>query len=469
MRIYFLLLCLFFTLNGRSQDTIHPNIMLIISEGHGYNDIGIYGNIIVKTPFLDDLAKNGIKMINTFGASACYDANMAALFTGLYGHASGQYGPSGGNNHFSVFPETESLPQILKKSGYNTALCGKIILEGNKAFSFDTIIGSDIIERSVYEQTERCAPFILKKDAKPFFLCFNMNDPDRSYSYSDEDSAKVDIFGNIDEGYSGILQKHYKPEKVIIPSFLPDIAGCRNEIAQYYEAITRMDLGIGRLIYWLKKSGKWNNTLIVYVSADVPAFPGIRNTFSDQGIRLPCIIKLADNTNSGVDCMKFTSLIDLLPTILDYSKVPFPKDKIHGKSLRLNIEQKQEYYDDEIFVSQSFTDITLYYPMRMIRTKQYKLIWNCVWQLTYPMSNALKSSSTWNGILNYHKSIGGKQFETFFHKPEFELYDIKSDPNESVNLIFDKGNEAIINKLKAIIEGYMISTGDPWITRWNNK
>ena len=71
---------------------------------------------------------------------------------------------------------------------------------------------------------------------------------------------------------------HYKPEDVIVPPFLPDTPTCRAELAQYYESISRADAGLGRLIEILKQAGKYDDTLIIFISDNGIPFPGAKTT-----------------------------------------------------------------------------------------------------------------------------------------------------------------------------------------------
>ena len=71
---------------------------------------------------------------------------------------------------------------------------------------------------------------------------------------------------------------HYKPEEVVVPPFLPDTPACRAELAQYYESISRVDSGVGRLIEILKKAGKFDDALMIYISDTGQHFPGRQTT-----------------------------------------------------------------------------------------------------------------------------------------------------------------------------------------------
>src|SRR5208283_1287333 len=73
-----------------------PNIVVIISNGHGAGDAGCYGNKSINTPNIDKLADNGIRMDYAYDASACNSSNFSVILTGMMCHATGQYGEAYG-------------------------------------------------------------------------------------------------------------------------------------------------------------------------------------------------------------------------------------------------------------------------------------------------------------------------------------------------------------------------------------
>ncbi|MEI8648383.1 sulfatase-like hydrolase/transferase [Paraglaciecola sp. Hal342] len=90
---------------------------------------------------------------------------------------------------------------------------------------------------------------------------------------------------------SGINEVVYPSDNVLVPPYLPDTPAARKEIAQYYQSISRLDQGVGKLIEILKAQGKYDNTLILYLSDNGIAFPGAKTNLYDAGIHLPLIVK----------------------------------------------------------------------------------------------------------------------------------------------------------------------------------
>jgi len=445
-----------------------PNVILIVSHGHGWGDLGCYGNPSIKTPNLDRLAANGVMLTNAYANVSSGSASQSVILTGLYNHSTGQYGQTDGQSHFSVFPEIRSLPYYLKGAGYKTAVVGAFPLASENNFPFDTVLESSMNARNTYEMAERCKPLFSTKTQKPFFLYFCPSDPNRSNESGEDDVALTNSFGNRSQGYEGILPTYYKPSKIEVPRYLPDLPKCRKELAQYAQAISRMDLGIGRLFEILKNSGLWDNTLIIYLTDCGIAFPGAQTTLYEPGIKLPCIIKPPFDKPMVNKCDAMVSWVDVTPTILDFCQAMPPEYSFHGLSFKDVLNQEHNSGWETIFASHTFHEITMYFPMRMVMNRRYKLIWNMAWQLPFPIPNDQASSATWQEMLKSDNEMLGKRtINAFLKRSEFELYDLINDPDELKNLLTNPEFAGILNDLKARLKSFQVKTNDPWITRWN--
>ena len=122
-----------------------------------------------------------------------------------------------------------------------------------------------------------------------------------------------DRFGNRVEGFPGVESVVYDPDDVIVPDYLPDTPTVRAEIAQYYQAISRVDQGVGRLLSILESSGRLDDTLIIYTSDHGIAFPGAKTTVYEPGLRVPLIVR-HPNLEGGGTSSALTSMVDITPT-----------------------------------------------------------------------------------------------------------------------------------------------------------
>jgi N-sulfoglucosamine sulfohydrolase len=224
--------------------------------------------------------------------------------------------------------------------------------------------------RSPVEMANRCKEFIAASSDKPFFLYFCTADPHRSGSQADELPHKPNRFGNKPRGqeYPGVTPVRYDPKDVIVPPFLPDTPTCRAELAQYYKSVSRIDQGLGWLIQVLKDAGKYNDTLIIYISDHGIAFPGAKTTVYEPGLRAPCIVRNPYAKKHGVVSQALVSWVDLTPTILDFAQAKLPRQtKFHGRSFLSILEEERPKGWDEIYASHTFHEVTMYctFPMRV--------------------------------------------------------------------------------------------------------
>ena len=231
-----------------------PNIVVIVSDDHGTDALGAYGNTYVQTPNLDALARDGTRFTSAFSTVSSCSPSRAAILSGKFVHANGMYGLSHLPYNFSSFPEITSFPKILSESGYRTALMGKFHVAPRTVYHFDRELATeDEVEaglgRSPVEMAEGTRAFINEKDERPFLLYFAPTDPHRLGPYT---LGESNHFGAKPGGYPGVTAIEYDPQKVTVPSFLPDLPETRQELAWYYQAVSRMDQGIGRLIAELK-------------------------------------------------------------------------------------------------------------------------------------------------------------------------------------------------------------------------
>lgn len=468
-------------LRGAESDaaSARPNVVLIVADDHGTEALGCYGNPVIKTPALDALASEGIRFTEAFCTTSSCSPSRAVILSGLQDHHNGMYGLQHQVHHFQSFDSVKSLPVLLSHAGYRTARIGKYHLAPEAVYKFDTVLSGgaandpESIGRSPVEMADAANNFLNADDRRPFFLYYATDDPHRANAVlpngrpTFETYPLPNSFGNRPQGYPGITPVVYSPDKVIVPHFLPDTPECRSELAQYYQAVSRLDQGVGHLINLLKAAGKYDNTLIIYISDNGVAFPGAKTTLYDPGIRLPCIIRSPRQPRRGIVEDAMISWVDLAPTILDFVGAPASPDGFDGRSFRAALEGGRLTGWDEIYGSHSFHEITMYYPMRMLRTRRYKLIWNIASGLTYPSALDLIESPTW---ISAEKSgtgtFGRRRIYDYLHRPRFELYDLQRDPDEVVNLADDPASDSLKNELISKLKAFQSKTRDPWFHKW---
>jgi N-sulfoglucosamine sulfohydrolase len=464
---------------GAVAQSARPNILLIVSDDHGREALGCYGNPVVKTPNLDAIAADGTRFTEAFCTTASCSPSRSVILTGLQNHHNGMYGLQHDDHHFQSFDNLRSLPVMLAEAGYRTARIGKFHVAPESVYHFQSVLSPgaandpETIGRSPVAMAEQSRAVIEAKDARPFFLYYATDDPHRMNAVlpdgkpTFETYPKPNSFGNRPQGYPGITPVTYRPEDVIVPSYLPDTPACRAELAEYYQSISRVDQGVGRLIALLKAAGKYDSTLIIYISDNGAPFPGSKTTLYEPGMKLPCIIRAPGRQHPGATQDAMITWADLMPTILEVAGVAPGTARFDGRSFRAGLDGEKLTGWDEVFASHTFHGVEMYYPMRVVRTRRYKLIVNLASELTFPNANDLIHSPTWISAMQLPRPmLGRRTIEQFLHRPRFELYDLARDPDEIVNLADDPRLARTKDELIARMKALQQATKDPWFHKW---
>jgi len=443
----------------------HPNVILMVSDDHGRETLGCYGNPVVQTPHLDGLARDGVRFVNSFCTSASCAASRSVILTGIHNHANGTYGHTHGHHHFSCFDEVTSLPAMLKHAGYRTGRAGKKHYAPEHVFPFDWGHPDGTFGRDDVQMAEACHDFVRRP--QPFFLYWCSHNPHRA-SVLENHPLRPNGFGNPSEPFPGDAEHAYEESEVIVPSFLEDTPEVRAELAQYYQSISRLDRGVGRLIRILKDEEKYDNTVVIYISDNGAAFPEAKTTLYEPGMCLPCIVRSPLHRNRGSTCDGLITWADITPTILDFAGLRREAGPLHGRSFRDIIDRESpEGWRDEIYAAHTFHEITNYYPMRVVRTKKHKFIWNVAWKLDYSFASDLWYSASWQGALRDKlKTFGARTVDSYVHRSRFELYDLETDPNEIVNLAEKPEYSEMVNAFIGKLKCFQEETKDPWLHKW---
>ncbi len=425
------------------ESKTRPNVLLYVVDDQGTDDAGCYGNPVIRTPGLDMLAEEGVRFTRAFCTTPSCSASRSTILTGWHNHATGQYGHAHSYHHFKSFNTVKSLPTFLSEAGYRTKRIGKYHVAPPEVYPFDHAMPI----AAPVEMADDCRDFIAADDECPFFLYFCTVEPHRPFAR--EGSQPID------------------PADVIVPDYLPDTPECREELAQYYMSVERADKGLLRLIEILKETGQWDNTFIVYISDNGIAFPGAKTNLYEPGMRLPCVVRNPYQHNKGHACDALIDFTFITPTILDFCDA-WPDDHaFHGRSFLAAMEEEHPAGFDEIYASHTFHEITMYYPMRVVRGTRYKLIWNIASGLTYPFASDLWASETWQALRERGETHYGKRsIEAYMNRPPFELYDLENDPHEIHNLADSPEHAAILAELKQKLRAFQERTDDPWVLKW---
>jgi len=422
------------------------NVLLYVTDDWGMNDAGCYGNPIVKTPGVDALAREGVRFTNAFCTAPSCSASRSVILSGQYNHANGMYGLAHDYHHFQSFDTIVGLPVRMANAGYRTLCAGKYHVAPEANYHFDEYLPV----KSPIDMADACAPLLESRDERPFFLYFCTTEPHRTFN---------------GDGFDPI-----KPEDVPVPPWLPDTPACRAELARYYRSIQRADSGLVRLMELLRQSGHWEDTLVIFISDNGMPWPGAKTTLYDPGVHLPCVVRNPFQGRQGLVNNALVSWVDLAPTILDFAGALGDAKGLQGRSFLPVLADPDPAGWDEVFLSQTFHEVTMYYPMRAIRTLQHKFIHNIAHGLEFPFASDIWRSDTWQEILKTQATVyGNRTVDAYLHRPRFELYDLATDPGEIQNLAADPAHAGLLEKFVARLKELQKTTRDPWRLKWEHE
>ncbi len=449
----------------RTNPNDRPNIVLMVSDDHGRETVGCYGNPVVQTPHLDQLAEDGVRFVNSFCTTASCAASRSTILTGLHNHATGTYGHTHGRHHFACFDDVQTLPAMLGEGGYRTGRVGKMHYAPETLFPFDWGHPDLLFGRDDVRMSEACREFI--SGPEPFFLYWCSHNPHRA-GLVESHPLRPDNFGNPPERFPGDEEQTYSEQDVVVPPFLSDTPEVRAELAQYYQSVSRLDRGVGRLIQILKEEQKLDHTVIIYISDNGSPFPEAKTTLYEPGMCLPCIVRSPLHQNRGTICDGLITWADITPTVLDFAGLYEDETRFHGRSFKRIIDEESPTdWRDEIYASHTFHEITNYYPMRVIRTKRYKFIYNIAWKLGYSFASDLWESASWQATVREGaERFGTRTVDAYIHRPRFELYDLAADPNEVENLAENPHCRQLVETFVEKLKGFQTETEDLWYHKW---
>jgi len=273
---------------------------------------------------------------------------------------------------------------------------------------------------------------------------------------------------------------YYNPNDIPLPSFVPDSVQARADMAAQYTVTNRIDQGVGLILQELEKSGHLNDTLIIYFSDNGIPYPAAKTNVYDPGVSEPLIIVQPQAAgNLPRRCEALVSSLDFMPTLLDWAGVTFPKYTLNGITVQLSgkslipfLNNDQLCHDQSnnkpIFASHQTHEVYTYYPMRMMRTSEYKIIHNIYSRVPYPIALDIYTSETFQQILedlrNGTPTKWYRNYTNYEFREEWELFDLTHDPEELNNLSNLPNYQGILKQLQEQLLDWLNSTNDPWLS-----
>ena len=319
-----------------------PNIVILIADDLGWNDVGAYGNRQVHTPNIDRLAASGLRFDNAFLTTSSCSASRASILTGKYPHSNGLV-----HLHQPLSPKEATLGLLLREAGYHTEAVGKWGLGSAVKGQF-----SSNIEEKTGSSTERWIERLQQRPKDtPFFFWLASRDPHPPHR-PDKDSVAY----------------RYNPHELEIPAGLVNGPGTRREFAHYYREITRFDRDVGLVVAELEAQGVLDNTLLIVMSDNGRPFPGAKENLYDDGIRTPFILYWPRGIAQPGTRGQLVSMVDLAPTLLDLADLPTPSG-MQGYSFAGLLARPDGKIRDYIYAERNWHGVN--YHERAIRSLDY--------------------------------------------------------------------------------------------------
>ncbi|NJN05230.1 MAG: sulfatase [Rhodobacteraceae bacterium] len=410
-----------------------PTIFVFLSDDHGKLDSTPYGATDVRTPNMQRLADAGMTFTHAFVASPACAPSRAALLTGLMPARNGAE-----NNHTYKRAEIVSLPEVLRKLGYETAALGKVAH------------GPADVKRHGFDVTDTrhdaafVGKFLQERDSsKPLCLFIGTHEPHVPWP---------DLEG-------------YDPAMVKLPPTFVDTPETREFRARYYTDVTKADTRLGEVLDLAKKHLDPANTLILYTSDHGGQWPFGKWNLYDAGTCVPLIAAWPGVIQPGTRSDAMIQWTDLLPTLIEAcgGKVP---GAIDGRSFLPTLRDEKTAHRDVIFTTHSGDGRMNVYPVRSIRTPDWKLIANLHPEFAHTthIDKALAKDGGryWLSWFERAKSDPAAVaiVRRYHERPAVELYDMRADPHEQRNLASDPAQAARVKELRARLEAWMKQQGD---------
>jgi len=427
-----------------------PNILLLIGDNWSYAHAAANGDKAVRTPLFDRMCREGMRFTNAFCPVPSCSPTRSCIVTGRAAHQL-----EDAASLWSKFPgKFRVFGDELTKVGWHVGFTGKGWSPGN-------FIDFGRTSNPAGAQFADFASFLqARKEKQPFFFWFGS-----THTSLHQWKAGTGKARGID------------PAKVRVPKALPDVPEVREEIADYLAQVELMEEAFGEAVALLEKSGELDNTVVIHTSDNGWQMPhGLAHCY-DDGAHVPLAVRWPGTVKAGTKSDDFISLTDLAPTFLEIGGLkPWPEmtgrsfvDVLGGKPSA--VKRDAVFIERERHANVRRGDLS--YPVRGVRTAEFLYLRNLRperWpagdpELYFAVGpyGDIDGSRTKAFMMAHADDPGMKVlFEASFGKrPSEELYDLKSDPDQIVNLAADPRFAQAKAGLRARVDAWMRETNDP--------
>ena len=461
-----------------SNAAARPNVLLIMSDNQSPSLLGAYGNQLIRTPNIDQLAREGALFEHAYATSGVCSPARAVLLTGLIPSATGVHNGlprSWSIDSYSAIAEYRNWPQTLADAGYQTALIGKYHLGSHEAptLGFDhwvTFAGGHTVSFTDVEifdngnrynvaavdehltdfWTRRAVEYLrgFNPDDGPFFLWLSYNGP-----YILPPTVNEPAVSRFVAGYEDVdlpmpqypvhpyLREWEKWDTTqdddVVGGTYPwaaiDALNNRRAMLNIAGETTHVDHGVGQVVAALEEAGLTDNTLVIYLSDQGSSYGqhgiwgnsswGVPPPAYNENMQVPMIMRHPGRIPSGSKVRELINQFDVFPTLLDYLGLAhLDIANSPGESFLPLLLGKAMEWDDELFFE--------YITTRVVQTRRWK-------------------------------------FTKRFIEGSNELYDMAADPGETKNLVGVPGFADVIAQMDARLTAFFAKYADPEFDPWS--
>jgi arylsulfatase A-like enzyme len=413
-----------------------PNMVVFLSDDHGCLDTPVYGGKVVKTPTMQRLADNGMLFDHAFIASPACGPSRAALLSGLMPARNGAE-----PNHTLPRPETQIMVELLQKQGYEVVAFGKVA-HGRK---HPQMVGFDHWQDARREQITELVRKFFKSRTSDRPLCLMVGDHRPHVAW--------------------IKESTYDPDQVVLPEHFVDTEETREHWARYLTDVTGMDATMGEVDRMAREHFGTDDYLFMYSADHGAQWPFGKWNLYDAGIRTPMIFRWPGKIKSGVRTDAMVSWVDLMPTLIDFAGGTVPEN-IDGKSFADVLLGKSDTHRDVIYTTHSGDGVMNVYPIRAVRTRQFKYIRNlrpdCYHSNHSDIQRRDGAGAYWDSWDEAAKNDpkAAAVVAKYYQRPAEELYDLSNDATEQNNLENNPEYTEQTNQMSAMLDEWMKEQAD---------
>ncbi|SDE93081.1 sulfatase [Terriglobus roseus] len=434
-----------------AKDGKKPNLIFLYTEGQRWDCLSSAGHPLLKTPNMDRIAHEGVKFENAFCTNALCAPARASAMTGMWSRSTGAL-----DNKTVNTPLPSDIPvftDYLLEAGYETCVVGKVHMRnGMKEKHWDYYLGVNAPATNYYKPkmaegkngkigpvqvwnegycddfvTDRVLDWLKQPREKPFALLLWYMTPHAPYFrarrhldlYNGVKIPKPASFDDDLKGYPGKPTPFKTADNKIGTTDTGDAVRSIEELCKdYYSGLVAIDENVGRIFKHLDDTKAMDDTAVIH-SSDHGYLLGEWRLFDkrlmhEPSIRVPMAIRYPNRVKAGAVKKEMVLDVDIAPTVMDLVGLPIPK-QFQGRSMLDVVDNKGPAWRKEwLYDYYEFPGAENVAPHRGVRTDTHKFI---QWYTQSPQ--------------------------------EFELYDLKNDPNEAHNLYGDPKYAAIQKDLEA--------------------